>query len=113
MLPDNTNPYHPPARMECASAQPRIGRLWRFGCLLLNLLPPAIPLLAHVISRAAVPPDDSPYHALLTLGALLPAWLLAGSLPGRFLLTTRKKYLAICMPSALIVAVVLLVLKVT
>jgi hypothetical protein len=64
-----SNPYTPPETVG-ESSKPSSPLDRRFVFL---LMPPLIPLGVHVIVRFFVPADETLYHAMFTLGAIIPA----------------------------------------
>ena len=107
-MTDKTNPYHPPNSTQ--DVDPKRVFVGRRAVLALPVL---IPLFAHMLSRTVIPADDSPFHAIFTFGAILPAFFLACSIPDKLLPVSRKIYTAACVLSALLVAATLIAFPIT
>ncbi len=60
------------------------------------LLPPFIPFAVHGIVRIFIPSDEILYHALFTLGAMLPAWIWSQTMIDRLRWSFWKSYLLAC-----------------
>ena len=55
-----------------------------------------IPLAVHCVVRVFIPVSETRYHAMFTLGAIIPAWVWAQTMVDRLNLSFWKTYLAIC-----------------
>ena len=83
------NPYAPP---NDTNDSPRPEYAFDRRCAFL-CLPPSIPLIVHAIVRLSIPVEETLYHGLFTLGAIIPSWFWSQTMIDRLRLSMWKTFL--------------------